>query len=280
MPGKGKLCSTALDFDMEEMNQYFADVCRDEDYQRPRKTQTRGTQPLEISPHLVFRVLCKTGDTTRRKNGKSAWVFCENAQSLTFPLKHITDHFLAQGKISACLKISKVIPLPKVATPGSLNELRPIAVCPIVSRIVERIMIKSFVATNYEEKIEARKHGFRIGGSTEKALVRLQNDCRHFQSVGFDYVRFISLDFSKAFDKVKHNLLVEKLYGCQFQYHVINLFADLITDRQQYVTRSGVKNAFVGPRNDSGNSEWITIFQLPHQRSLHRYGNHEAFLFR
>ena len=87
-----------------------------------------------------------------------------------------------------------------------------------MSRILERILSKNSVATNYEEKIEARQHGFLVGVSTEKAVIRLQNDCRHFQSVEFDYVRIIFLDYSKAFDKVKHNLLVENFDGCQFQY--------------------------------------------------------------
>ena len=107
-------------------------------------------------------------------------------------------------------------------------------------RIMERKLIKNFVATNYEEKIEARQHGFRVGGSTENALIRLQYDCRHSQSVGLDYVRTISLDFSKAFDKLKHKLLVEKLYGCQLHYQVMNLFADFFTDRKQYVTMNGL----------------------------------------
>ena len=229
MLGKRR-CSTALDFGVEETNQYFADICRDDEYQPPRKTETRGTPPLEVSPHLVYEVLRSTRDTAPGKDEIPAWFFSENSHNLTFPLKHIIDHCLAQRKFPACLKISKVIPLPKIATPGSLNDLRPIAITPIMSRIMERILIKRFVATNYEEKNETRQHGFRVGGSTENALIRLLNDCRHFESVGFDYVRIISLDFSKAFDKVKHNLLVEKLYGCQRHYHVINLIADFLID--------------------------------------------------
>ena len=71
-------------------------------------------------------------------------------------------------------------------------------------------------------------------------FIRLQNDCRNFQSVSFDYVHIIILDFSKAFDKVKHNLLVEKLYGCQLHYQVVNVFADFLTDRRQYVILNGL----------------------------------------
>ena len=122
MLGKAKRCSTAMDFDVEEMNQYFADVCRDEDYQPPRKTETRGTQPLEGSPYLVYGVLRKTRDTAAEKDRIPAWVLHENAQSLTFPLKHNIDHCFAHGKFPPCLKVSKVITLSKVATPGSLYD--------------------------------------------------------------------------------------------------------------------------------------------------------------
>ena len=110
MLGQGKSCSTAPDFDVEEMNQYFADSCRDEDYQPPRKTETRVTPPLEVSPHLVYGVPRKTRDTAPGKDGIPAWVFRENAHNFTFPLKHIIDHCPAQGKFPAGVKIFKVIP--------------------------------------------------------------------------------------------------------------------------------------------------------------------------
>ena len=176
---KGKRCSTVLDFDVEEMNQNFADICKDEDYQPPRKAETRGMPPLEISTHFVYGVLRKTRDTALGKDGIPAWVFPENAHNFTFTLKRIIDHCFAQGKLPAGQKIPKVLPLPKVATPGNLIDLRPIAITPIIARVLEIILIKSFVTTNYEEKIEARQHGFRVGASTVSALTWLQNNCRH-----------------------------------------------------------------------------------------------------
>ena len=64
--------------------------------------------------------------------------------------------------------------------------------------------------------------------------------CGRFKLVGFDYVRIISLDFSKPFDKVKHSLSFEKLYGSHFHYQVKNLFAYFLTDRKPYVTMNGL----------------------------------------
>ena len=160
-------------------------------------------------------------------------MFHENANNLAFPIKQFLDHCFSQGQFAAGLKISKVILLHKVALPGSQIDLGPIAITSIMSRIMERTLIKSFVARNYEEEIEARQHGFRVGGSTENALIRLQKDFRHFELVGFDYVWIISLEFSKASDKLKYNLLVEKLSGSQSQTQFMILFTDFFTNRKQ-----------------------------------------------
>ena len=183
---KGEKMLNSVGFRLGRDDEYFADVCGDEDYQPSRRTETQGTPPLGVSPHLVYGVLGKTRDTAPGKDGTTAWVFREDAHSFTFALKHIMDHFLAQGRFSGCLEISKVIPSPKVATPWNLIDLRPIVITPNMSRIREKILIKSFVATNYEKKIEARQHGIRVGVSVKNAFRRLQINFRHFQPVRFD----------------------------------------------------------------------------------------------
>ena len=280
MLGKRKRCSTALDFDVEEMNQNFANICRNEDYQPPRKAETRGTPPPDVSPHLVYGVLRKTRSTAPGKDGIPAWVFRENAHNPTFPLKHIIDHCLALRKFPAWLKVSKVIPLPKVATPGSLNDLRPIEITPNRSRIMERILIKSFVATNYE-KIETRQHGFRVGGSTKNGLIRLQNDCRHFQSGIWLCSDHLLVHFKGIRQSETQSLGWETLWmSTSLPSHKLIRWFSHWSKAIRHYERSRVKNALVRPRSDSGNSEWTTIFQLLHQRSLYRYGIHEAFWFR
>ena len=39
---------------------------------------------------------------------------------------------------------------------------------------------------------------------------------------------------------MKHNFLVENLYGYQIHYQVITFFADFLTDRKQYVRMNGL----------------------------------------
>ena len=157
----------------------------------------RKRQKLEERYHWRSRFISFTEHYAKRETLHLGKMEHPPGQNLTFPLKHIIDHCLAQGKSPDCLKICKVIPSPKVATPGILNDLGTIAITPIMSRLLERILIKSFIGTNYKDEIETRRHGFRVGVSTENAVIRLQNDCRHFQSVGFDYVGIISWVFQR-----------------------------------------------------------------------------------
>ena len=47
--------------------------------------------------------------------------------------------------------------------------------------------------------------------------------------------RLFTMDFSKAFDRVKHNLLVEKVKQCPLNPYIVNWFISFLSDRKQRV---------------------------------------------
>nr|CAI5849653.1 unnamed protein product [Callosobruchus analis] len=53
---------------------------------------------------------------------------------------HIINICLERGYFPSCWKVAVVTPLPKVHNPKSLNDLRPISLLPVLSKVLERIV--------------------------------------------------------------------------------------------------------------------------------------------
>jgi ribonuclease P/MRP protein subunit RPP40 len=58
-----------------------------------------------------------------------------------------------------------------------------------------------------------------------------------------DYSATIFLDFSKAFDTVKHQILLQKMYHYGIRGIANSIFESYLSDRSQYCTFGGVKSS-------------------------------------
>ncbi len=242
MLNRSKQSSVLIDYQPEEINRHFADICTDDAYTLPPCYPVDGAPP-QVSSHYVYRLLKSVKDTAVGSDGIPAWVFRENAHNLTFVMQHIINTSLSTGVYPACLKVSRIIPLPKKSKVESIDDLRPIAVTPIISRIIERAIINTHIREVYERDISKRQHGFRKHGSTSNAIIRIQNDCQEFRSQGFDHARIVSLDFSKAFDKVRHSTLIERLRAKNLSPYLVNWIAGFLSGRSQYTQIGSQKSS-------------------------------------
>lgn len=127
---------------------------------------------------------------------------------------HITVYFnmlLAAGIFPACLKQSYVTPIYKSGDRRDVTNYRPIAIQSTLAKIFESLVL-DVLEFEFKAMIAHEQHGFRKGRSTVTNLVLLQNYIISAFSQ-HDQVDCILLDFSKAFDRVNHKLLLSKLEG-------------------------------------------------------------------
>ena len=89
-------------------------------------------------------------------------------------------------------------------------DLRPISVTPILSRIVERIIVKDHIFPAIPTTAISDHYGLKPIGSTTAAIVDRTN-CVSVMLETKKYVRCLTIDFSKAFDTVDHLTLIQKL---------------------------------------------------------------------
>ena len=82
------------------------------------------------------------------------------------------------------------------------------------------------------------QHGFRQGRSCETQLLTTLKDFSQTLNTS-DQTDAVLLDFSKAFDKVDHKILLSKIDAIGIQGPLHNWMSSFLTDRLQYVTVDG-----------------------------------------
>ena len=79
-------------------------------------------------------------------------------------------------------------------------------------------------------------------GSTTAALIYLMYHLTNMMDQ-YDYVHLIALDFSKAFDTVRHSTLLQKTADLCIDDQLYNWIAHFLSDRQHLVNHNGENTA-------------------------------------
>ena len=150
-------------------------------------------------------------------------------------LTHILNSCLERGYFPECWKESIVCPVPKVNNPSTITELRPISLLPVFSKVLERIVhtqVSLYLKTN--NLLPVHQSGFREGHSTSTALLNLNDNIIRALDKKMAVIS-VSLDYSKAFDVLDHDLLCAKLHYIGFDEISQSFFHNYLTGRQQRV---------------------------------------------
>ena len=125
-------------------------------------------------------------------------------------LAHICNLSFQVGVFPAEPKISNVVPIFKSGDEMIFSNYRPVSVLLVFSKLLERLMYNRLLEfINDHKLLYAYQFGFQRGKSTHMALIYLIDKITEALDNG-DCVIGIFLDFSKAFDTVDHNILLQK----------------------------------------------------------------------
>ena len=107
-----------------------------------------------------------------------------------------------------------------------------------VSKVFERRIVKQ-VEEHIEPYLSILLCGFRKGYNTQQALVRFLEKTKLCIDVG-GKVGAVMMDLSKAFDCLRHDLLIAKLHAYGFSHDALSLIYSYLHNRQQKVKINAV----------------------------------------
>lgn len=175
-------------------------------------------------------------------DGVSSNVLKRSAKIVVKPLTFLINASIFNGEFPTVLKNAKIIPLFKKGDSTLLDNFRPVALLPTISKILERVIYNRIVNfANKNNIFSICQHGFLKGKSTETAIMDFltklyENLNKNMKSMG------LFMDLSKAFDLINHRLLLNKLqcYGLRGKIH--DWLESYLSSRTQLVEVNGIRS--------------------------------------
>ena len=151
--------------------------------------------------------------------------------SILTPLVIIFNQSMSQGVFPTAMKEAAVVPLFKSENTEILNNYRPISLLITVSKILEKLIYKrtyNFLAKT--NQLFVSQYGFRQNHSCNDAVNELSMQI--LKKLEEDkYTASISLDLSKAFDTLDHEILLEKMSRYGIRGHTNGWFHSYLANR-------------------------------------------------
>jgi len=148
------------------------------------------------------------------------------------------------GEFSDSWKIAHITPIPKVHSPSSSSEYRPISVLPVLSKLFEKVLYHTVYSYLTEHNlIDKRQYDFRENHSTELAISTIYDELLS----NFDNKLITSslfLDLSKAFDRCDQEILLDKLYHYGIRGVSHKLFSNFLHNRMQCTQIGAFKSSY------------------------------------
>jgi len=230
------------------LNAHYASVSTDPSYEPPKPKLTCLGQLHSISEAHVFHILDHLHPTATGLDQIPAWFLRLGAPVFAAPIAQLFNQSMASATVPHQWKKAYITPIPKIPHPTAPTEYRPISITPVLSRVMERHVVRTYLYPAIQHPPQdlyfQDQFAFRPTGSTVAALIAMLHTINDMLS-RFPFVRVFALDFSKAFDTVRHSTLLEKLAKLDLPDEVYNWIEAFFDEHSHCTKFAGFTSTFV-----------------------------------
>ena len=189
--------------------------------------------PPQISEYDTY---CKIKSSKKPKSGVPndlpKQIIQEFSPELATPVCKILQNIFNSGEWPDSWKLEHVIPISKVPMPESEDDLRPISLTPFFSKVTEHFVVK-WLLDYISDKIDFRQYWGLKGNSITHYIIEFMNFILLSQdSSEQTAILACMVDFSKAFKRQNHNLLITKLSDMGVPGWLLKIVMAFLKDRK------------------------------------------------
>ncbi|PFX19855.1 putative RNA-directed DNA polymerase from transposon X-element [Stylophora pistillata] len=155
----------------------------------------------------------------------------ESMDVLCFPLSTLINHVLTSTKIPQQWKLGEVTPILKKDCSLLKTNYRPITILPALSKVFEKI-VHCRISPYFEEIYHKYVFAYRKYHGCDSALLSLTEQWKK-EIDNNKLIGLVSMDLSKAFDTLPHELIVLKLKEYGADEATTTLIKDYLSNRFQ-----------------------------------------------
>ena len=223
-------------------NRYFSEVFN---YEKLKQEGVRNFEDSDISckmePLFIDSTLLLTHlqslnvSKSAGADGLHPRILKELSNEICEPLKIIFETSMKTGKLPSDWKQANITAIFKKGKRNSVCNYRPVSLTSVVCKVFEKLIrdhVMKYCISH--DMFTNRQYGFIKGRSTVMQLLRVLDDWTELLENG-GQIDVIYTDLEKAFDKVHHKILIQKLKNLQFDVNVLAWIEDFLTRRKQRV---------------------------------------------
>ena len=161
--------------------------------------------------------------------------------TISEPIALLFTKSLEEGSVPELCKRAAVVPIYKGGERSDPSNYRPISLTPILMKVMEKIVREQIVNFMTDNNLfNQTQHGFMRGRSCLSALLSVYDQLmQNLSECPSSCIDMIYLDFSKAFDKVDHGILMHKLRNMGITGSLGKWLLDFLSDRKHFVRIPG-----------------------------------------
>lgn len=147
-------------------------------------------------------------------------------------IAHLINISVKNGIMPDKTKISIIRPIFKGGDHREPDNYRPIAILSVIDKIIERF-VNNQIVNFYEVNniYNDTQYGFRKKRSTVQLLSKMTDKINNHRN-NRHHVVIIFIDFSKAFDTLKHDILIQKLEKSGIRGPLLQWFRNYLENRK------------------------------------------------